>query len=200
MRRLRFEQRRAKPQVALTPGWSYQYQRSITGFRNGSLLGVGVGFSLPISDRNQGNIRKAQRQAAEAQHTYRANVAGVQAEVEILLAAYSDAVDDVVEYDDPALLRAAALRKAMEEEFEADERRLTELIDARAASAERRVRYVEFQANYRRTLNRLNTVVGLHAYDRAAQPIEYGADKKEPDKKCRMESAPATDGKREDRP
>src|SRR5262249_10270583 len=46
------EQRKAKPQVAITPGWSYQYQRNITGFRNGSMLDVGVQFSLPITDRN----------------------------------------------------------------------------------------------------------------------------------------------------
>jgi cobalt-zinc-cadmium efflux system outer membrane protein len=201
---IHLEQRRAKPQVAITPGWSYQYQRQITGFRNGSMLDVGVLFTLPITDRNQGNIRKAQWQLAEARYTHQANVADVMAEVETVLAAYADAVEDIQEHDDPALLKAAAdLRKKSDADFAAGQRRLTEVLDARTAATERRMRHVEFAANYWRQLNRLNTVVGLNAYDPATTPtvpVEYGKDKKEGDKKCHVESAPTADGQREDRP
>lgn len=67
------ERRRGKPQVALVPGWSYQNQRYIDGFRNGSMLDIGISTTLPITDRNQGNIHKAQSQYREAQQTYLGN-------------------------------------------------------------------------------------------------------------------------------
>jgi cobalt-zinc-cadmium efflux system outer membrane protein len=182
------EQRRAKPQVALTPGWSYQYQRNINGFRNGSMLDVGVQFSLPITDRNQGNIRKAQWQLAEAQYTNLANLADARAEVEVAVAAYDDAVDDITANNDPETLKGAlALRRASDEDFAAGRRRLVEVLDARRVSSERQVRNIEFQATYWRTLNRLNTVVGLNAYDPATgakTPVQYGKNKElEPPKK-----------------
>ena len=53
------ERRRAKPQVSVQPGWSYYDQVHMNGDRNGSMLDIGISTSLPITDRNQGNIRKA---------------------------------------------------------------------------------------------------------------------------------------------
>jgi cobalt-zinc-cadmium efflux system outer membrane protein len=183
---IRSEQRRAKPQVAITPGWSYQYQREINGFRNGSMLDTGVQFTLPITDRNQGNIRRAQWQLAEAQFTHQADVADVRAEVEIVVATYADAVEDVTENDDPATLKAAReLSAKADAEFAAGQRKLLELIDAHRTSVERLARHIEFQATYWRVLNRLNTVVGLTAFDPvkgATMPVEYGKEK-EPEKK-----------------
>ncbi len=102
------EQRKAKPQVSLTPGWSYQYQRAATGFRNGSMLDVGVSTTLPITDRNQGNIRKAEWQLTEAQLAHQANVADLRAEVESVLNDYIDAVEDVRKTDDPVTRRTPA--------------------------------------------------------------------------------------------
>jgi cobalt-zinc-cadmium efflux system outer membrane protein len=181
------EQRRAKPQVALTPGWSYQYQRPINGFRNGSMLDVGVQFSLPITDRNQGNIRKAQWQLAEAQYTHQADIADVRAEVETVIATYSDAVEDITENNDPTTLKAAVeLRKRAEADFLAGQRKIVELLDARRAATERQIRNIEFHATYWRVLNRLNMVVGLGSYDHATGatlPVEYGKEKKDPEKK-----------------
>ncbi len=64
---------------------------------------------------------------------------------------------------------------------------MIELLDARRASTERLAHHIEFQATYWRVLNRLNTVVGLAAYDpakTATLPIEYGKKgEKEPEKK-----------------
>ena len=36
------ERRRARPQVSIVPGLTYQDQRHITGFRNGSLFDIGI--------------------------------------------------------------------------------------------------------------------------------------------------------------
>jgi cobalt-zinc-cadmium efflux system outer membrane protein len=187
---IHLERRKAKPQMYITPGWSFQYQRQITGFPNGSMLDTGIAFTLPITDRNQGNIRKAQWQLAQARYTEMADTADVRAEVEIIIATYSDAVEDVTENDDPATLKGAIeLRKKADTEYAAGQRKLNEVIDAHRAGAERQARHVEFLATYWRVLNRLNTVVGLHAYDHATGatiPVEYGKEKekeKEKEKK-----------------
>src|SRR5262249_7132109 len=105
---VRSEQRKAKPQVTIDPGWSYQYQRAATGVRNGSMIDAGLTITLPFTDRNQGNIRKAQWQLTEAQLTQQANIADLRAEVETTVAAYADAVDDIRQNDDPATIKSAA--------------------------------------------------------------------------------------------
>jgi outer membrane protein, heavy metal efflux system len=180
------EERRARPQAVITPGWSYQYQHPITGYPNGSMLDMGIAFTLPITDRNQGNIHKAQWQLAQAQFTHQADIADVRAEVEIIIATYDDAVEDVTQNDDPATLTAALeLRRKADAEFAAGRLKLVEVLDAHRASAEREARHIEFLATYWRVLNRLNTVVGLNAFDHttgATMPVEYGKEKA-PDKK-----------------
>ena len=55
------ECRRAKPQVAIQPGWTYQNQRYVDGFRNGSMFDIGISTTLPLTDRNQGNIHTRQK-------------------------------------------------------------------------------------------------------------------------------------------
>src|SRR5262245_6619857 len=64
------ERRKAKPEVAIQPGWTYQDQAHQTLFRNGSMLDIGISTTLPLTDRNQGTIRKAQAHVQERQLTY----------------------------------------------------------------------------------------------------------------------------------
>src|SRR5262249_410881 len=52
------ERLKARAQVSLQPGLSYQHQKPITGFPDALLFDIGVQTTLPISDRNQGNIAK----------------------------------------------------------------------------------------------------------------------------------------------
>jgi len=176
------ERRRAKPQVAVQPGWSYQFQRPINGFPNGSMLDIGLSVTLPITDRNQGNIRRAELQARERAFTYEADRADILAEVEIVIAAYDDAVEDVTENNDPATLRdALELHAKIEAEFRAGNRKLVEVLDAHRAYRDRVARVVEFEATYWRMLNRLNAAVGLSAYDHERsmkRPVKY--DEKKP--------------------
>jgi cobalt-zinc-cadmium efflux system outer membrane protein len=62
---VQLERWKAWPEVAIQPGWTYQNQRSIDGFHNGSMFDIGISSTLPFTDRNQGNIRKAQALAAQ---------------------------------------------------------------------------------------------------------------------------------------
>jgi cobalt-zinc-cadmium efflux system outer membrane protein len=160
------ERRKAKPQVSVIPGWSYLNQHDINGFRNGSMFDIGVSTTLPFTDRNQGNILKARAREHELRHDYLGNRADALAEVEATLANYEDAVEDVTQNNSPATLKAAEdLHKNMMAAYQAGNRKLSELLLAHQAYRERVAHVVEFESTYWRTLNKLNMVVGLNAYD-----------------------------------
>jgi cobalt-zinc-cadmium efflux system outer membrane protein len=160
------ERRRARPQIAIQPGFSYYDQRYINGYRNGPMFDIGVSTTLPITDRNQGNIRRAQAAMAERQLTYLGDRGDALAEVEASVASYSDAVEHLTLFNDNETLTAAKnLRKNMEAAFRAGDRRLIELLDAEKAYRDRIGHVIEFQSDYWRTLNRLNASVGLKVYD-----------------------------------
>jgi cobalt-zinc-cadmium efflux system outer membrane protein len=159
------ERRRAKPQMAVIPGWSYQNQHYISGFRNGSMFDIGFSTTLPITDRNQGNIRKAQSMYRESQQIYLANRADALAQVEATLDEYDDARHDVKLYNTPETLKAAQdMRKAMETNLRDGKRGVNDYLSAHQMYRQRLERVVEFEANYWRMLNKLNTVVGVHAF------------------------------------
>jgi outer membrane protein, heavy metal efflux system len=177
------ERRRAKPQVAIQPGWTYQDQRHIDGFRNGSMFDIGISTTLPLTDRNQGNIRKAQAQVQERQVTYQGDRADALADVEASVASYADAVEHLTRFNTLETLKAGHdVRKNMEAAYRAGDRRLIELLDAQKAYRDRLGHVVEFESFYWRTLNKLNAAVGLKAYDPEkgpTQPFGKEAEKKE---------------------
>jgi len=159
------ERRRAKPQVAVQPGYTYQNQREITGFRNGSLFDIGVSATLPFTDRNQGNIAKARAREAEMRYTYEADRLDALAEVESALLNYEDAVEHLG-FNTPETLKAAYdLHKNMEAAYRAGDRNIDAMLLAQRAYRDRLTHTVEFASDYYRTLNQLNVAVGLQAYD-----------------------------------
>jgi cobalt-zinc-cadmium efflux system outer membrane protein len=160
------ERRKAKPVVAIQPGWSYQDQAHQSLFRNGSMLDIGISTTLPFTDRNQGNRRKAEAVVRERHLTYQGDRADALADVEVSLATYADAVEHLTQFNTPETLKAARdLRRNMEAAYRAGERKLIELLDAQKAYRDRLGHVIEFESDYWRALNKLNASVGLKAYD-----------------------------------
>jgi cobalt-zinc-cadmium efflux system outer membrane protein len=176
------ERRRAKPQVAVQPGWTYQDQVHQSAFPNGSLLDIGISTTLPLTDRNQGNIRKAQAQARQQQLSYQGERTDALAEVEASLASYQDAVEHLTQFNTPQTLKAAHdLRTSTEAAYRAGGCKLIELLDAQKVYRARLAHVVEFESDYWRTLNKLNAAVGLKAHDPEkvpTQPFGLEAEKK----------------------
>jgi cobalt-zinc-cadmium efflux system outer membrane protein len=167
------ERRKAKPQVGIQPGWTFQNQRFVNGFPNGSMLDIGVFTTLPITDRNQGNIRKAQAHVGETQWTYHGDRADVLAQVEAALANYSDSVEHLTFFNTKETMDAAIeLRKNMEKGYRAGDRKLIELLDAQKSYTDRLGHVIEFRSFYWRSLNKLNAAVGLKAYDQEKSPTQ----------------------------
>ena len=177
------ERRKAKPQIAIQPGWSYYNQHWMNGERNGSMFDIGISTSLPLTDRNQGNIRKAQVQVAEHRFTYQGDRADALAEVEAAVAGYDDAVEHLTKFNTRETLKAAYdLRKNMEAAYRNGDRKLIELLDAQKAYVDRLGHIIEFESFYWRSLNKLNAAVGLKAYDPEKGPTNLVDEANEPKK------------------
>jgi outer membrane protein, heavy metal efflux system len=175
---VQMECRKAWPQVAIQPGWSYQNQYYVDGFRNGSMFDIGISTTLPITDRNQGNIHKAQAQAAQRQFNYEGDRADALAEVEAGVATYDHAVEHLTQLNTEETLKAGSdLLKNMEASYRTGDRKLIELLDAQRANHDRLAHVIEFQSDYWRALNKLNEVVGLRVYDPEKTPTQlFGKD------------------------
>jgi cobalt-zinc-cadmium efflux system outer membrane protein len=127
---------------------------------------VRISTTLPLTDRNQGNIRKAQAAVSERHLTYQGDRADVLADVEASVASYDDAVEHLTKFNTPETLKAAyELRHNMEADYRAGDCKPIELLDAHRAYQSRLAHVIEFESDYWRTLNRLNAAVGLKAYD-----------------------------------
>src|SRR5262249_2642725 len=66
-------QRAARPTIQPSLGWTRQYQQEIDQ-PNANSWDANVTMSVPVFDRNQGNICKAQAAERQAQHLYNAHV------------------------------------------------------------------------------------------------------------------------------
>jgi outer membrane protein, heavy metal efflux system len=167
------ERRKGMPTVAIQPGWSYYDQVAMNGMRNGSMLDIGLSMSLPIFDRNQGNIHKAQAQVQARHLAYQGDRADALAEVEASRACYDDAVEHLTQFNTVETMKAAQdLRTRTEAAYRTGERKLIEMLDAQRSYRDRLAHVVEFESFYWRSLNRLNAAVGLKAYDPARGATE----------------------------
>jgi cobalt-zinc-cadmium efflux system outer membrane protein len=144
------------------------------------MFDIGVSTTLPLTDRNQGNVRKAQASVQERRFSYQGDRAEALAEVESSVLSYADAVEHLTRFNTSETLKAAYdLHKNMEAAYRAGNRKLIDLLDAQKAYQSRLAHVIEFESFYWRSLNNLNAAVGLKAYDEekaATQPISKEAN------------------------
>jgi cobalt-zinc-cadmium efflux system outer membrane protein len=154
------EQKNIYPEVTPMIGYTRQFQREAIGFPDVNAWGIGVGLTVPLFDRNQGNIAKAQSVRTQTQLHLRAQLLELQAEVEQAVQAYRAAYQTVTT-DDPVQLQAAQnVRDKIQAAYELGARPLIEVLDAQRAYRETRRRYLEGQAQYWQALHQLNATIG----------------------------------------
>jgi len=141
-------------------GIARQRQRAAIGFPDADSWGAGLEFALPLFDRNQGNILRAQSAARQAQ----LRLDAVRAEAAAAVAA-AHAEHDAACAADALLGEAArdpaeAARAAIEAEFTAGNRTLLEVLDARAACREIARSAAAARAERLRTHRRLAAACG----------------------------------------
>jgi cobalt-zinc-cadmium efflux system outer membrane protein len=156
---LQSQERQAFPSVSVQLGYIYQRQEPV-GLQDFNEWEGSVTTSLPIFDRNQGNIAKAGSQLRQARYGLAAGRTALRAELAQALASFRAARAAVVA-DDPAQLAAArSVRDRMEAAYQAGGRTILELLDAEHAYRDALRLHVHAGSDYWHGLHQLNAAVG----------------------------------------
>jgi outer membrane protein, heavy metal efflux system len=162
---IRMEQVNAKPEVNLEAGYTRQFQRRVLEMPDAHTWGVGLEMTLPIYDRNQGNILRAQADYRRAQWEYRTAVLELQAEIETAVESYRQA-HAIITTEAPAQFEAARrVQEAFESAYERGDRSFLEILDAQRTFRETMRLYINGQAGYWRALYDLNAAIGQRVLD-----------------------------------
>jgi cobalt-zinc-cadmium efflux system outer membrane protein len=151
--------RQGLPQLSITGGYIYQVQDPV-GLKNLNEWEASLGISIPLFDRNQGNIAKAESQARQAALNLEARRAGVRAELSQSLSAFGAAHASATADDRTQLEAAKSVRDRMEAAYQAGGRTVLELLDAERAYRDAQRLHVGVQSAYWHALYRINTAAG----------------------------------------
>lgn len=153
------ERRNAFPEITPSFGYSHQYQECI-GDRDYDGWGVGLGMSVPLFDRNQGNRAKAQASMTRAQHELQAGIIDLQAEVreadEHFRVAYEKA--NIIAGEQVEL--ALRVRDSVIEAYKEGGYHLIDVLNAETSYRETKRLYLTSRADYWRALFTYNSIIG----------------------------------------
>jgi cobalt-zinc-cadmium efflux system outer membrane protein len=154
------EQRKAFPDVKPRLGYTRQFQEQSIGFPDVSAWGAGVETSLPVFDRNQGNVAKALAEQRRAEATLRTRDAEIAAEVARALAAYRASYSSVTAGSRARLDAAQAVRDKIEAAYRLGARPLLDVLDAQRTLRETLRLDLSERATLWRSAQELNSAVG----------------------------------------
>jgi outer membrane protein, heavy metal efflux system len=150
----------ALPDLAPHVGYTRQFQEKAIGFPDVNAYGVGVDMSLPVFDRNQGNIQKAHSVVAQSGNDLRAQLVALRAEIEQVTRDYGFTYE-MVTADAPRRIEAARnARDKIEAAYRAGGRPLIDVLDAQRAFRDTQRLDVQDRAGYWQSLYRVDAAVG----------------------------------------
>jgi cobalt-zinc-cadmium efflux system outer membrane protein len=147
------------PSLALEVGYLYQKQETLGG-PNQNAYEASVSISLPLFDRNQGNVAKAESQARQARYQLDAARAALRSELTQAIATFAAAREGVVADDPDQLTAARSLRDRTEAAYRLGGRTLLEVLDAEHAQRDALRLHVHVHSAYRRALCQLGAASG----------------------------------------
>jgi cobalt-zinc-cadmium efflux system outer membrane protein len=156
---IRSEQTKAWPSLTPTLELTEQFQHSLDA-PNFPSWDASVALSLPLFDRNQGNVAKARSAEVQTALMLQAQLNDLRAEVEQAVDAFRVAYANVTANDPEQLRTARDVRDRIEESYKAGGKTLLELLDAERAYRDARRTYILGQSAYWHTLHRLNAAAG----------------------------------------
>jgi cobalt-zinc-cadmium efflux system outer membrane protein len=148
----------AQGKVDYSVGFEYRRQQGING--SGNMLGFFVSAPLPVFNRNQGEIVRAQAEGERARRAIRATENEVVAEVHTAFQEFEKARRLVSEIETDLLSAAAEARKTTAYVYQAGATTLLDVLDAQRAFNETMLTYHSARANFRRAAIRLAAAAG----------------------------------------
>ena len=148
----------AQGKVDYTIGTEYRRQQGVNGI--GDSLGFFVSVPLPVFNRNQGEIERAQREQEQIATRLRALEATIRTEVRTAYQQYATARRVLQRIETSMLAPAAHVRQTVEYSYRHGQSRLVDFLDAQRTFNETRQSHNEAQADYARSLYLLDAVSG----------------------------------------
>ncbi|HEX6546928.1 MAG TPA: TolC family protein [Bryobacteraceae bacterium] len=148
----------AQGKVDYTLGSEYRRQEGLAG--RGNSLGFFVQTNIPIFNRNQGEIARANQERMQTEARQRALVAAITNEVQIAYQQYTVSRDSLSEIQHQMLGRARDVRDTTEYSYKRGEASLVEFLDAQRAYNDTIQTYNEAQADFARSLYSIQSATG----------------------------------------
>jgi cobalt-zinc-cadmium efflux system outer membrane protein len=157
---IKLEERKAYPQVTPAILYARQFQQQAIGFPDANSWGIGVNISVPIFDRNQGNIAKAKSLHIQSQLNIQAQLVDLRAEIDQAVKAFTSSYQFLTT-DDPGQLDAAKnVRDKINQAYELGGKTLLEVLDAQRTYLETYRVHISGRSSYWHSLHQLNAVIG----------------------------------------
>lgn len=128
---------------------------------SGNSMGVYFSVPLPVFNRNQGEIARAQREIGLAGSRAVARARAIQAEVERAYRQYTVSKQLLTNIESEMLRKARSVRDTTEYSYRRGEASLVEFLDAQRAFNDANQTYNEARANYARSLYLIDSVSGM---------------------------------------
>jgi cobalt-zinc-cadmium efflux system outer membrane protein len=152
---LRLEQAQGK--VDYTLGTEYRREQGVNG--KGNMLGFFVSVPLPFSNRNQGEIARAEAEREKAGRSVRAGETAVAGEVAAAYQEFESARSLLADIENDLLAPTREARASVTYVYQAGATSLLDVLDAQRAFNDTMDTYYSAQAAYRRAQARLSLTV-----------------------------------------
>jgi outer membrane protein, heavy metal efflux system len=137
-----------------------EYQRQQGNIREGNQFGISFSVPLPVFNRNQGEIERAQQEQEQVVAKIRALEADIYNEVQNAYQRYTTENDLLHRIETEMLEQASDVRQTMEYSYRRGQSSFVEFLDAQRAFNDTRQSYNEARADYARSLYLLDAVSG----------------------------------------
>ena len=137
-----------------------EYQRQQGNIREGNQFGISFSVPLPIFNRNQGEIERAQQEQEQIVAKIRALEADIRNEAQNASQRYTTANDLLQRIETGMLEQANDVRQTIEYSYRRGQSSFVEFLDAQRAFNDTRQSYSEARADYARSLYLLDAVSG----------------------------------------
>ncbi len=153
------QSRQSLPSLSAQFGFVHQEQEAM-GLPNQDMWEASLELGLPVFDRNQGNVAKAESQARQARLAFDAGSVALRAEVEQAIALFRSASASVTAIDAAQVASARSVRDRVEAAYQAGGQTILELLDAERTWRDAQRLHLRAQSAYWHALQRMNAVVG----------------------------------------
>ncbi|MDD5461428.1 MAG: TolC family protein [Methylococcales bacterium] len=157
---IKLQESKAYPIVAPSIGYTRQFQQQAIGFPDASSWMAGINVTVPVFDRNQGNIAKAKSVRSQTQFNLRGQLVDLRAEIDQAVKTFATSYQFLI-IDDPGQLEAAKnVRDKTTQAYELGGKTLIEVLDAQRTYLETYRVHISERSSYWHSLNQLNAVIG----------------------------------------